>query len=292
MDISADIVENMSLETVVTIGTLFCSLFVLGIAADVFLIVRYLAKPPRIGELARQLRSRPWTWREFVLISLSLAILHVSLAAFLHDLGINRTMSDATVVRSIVLTAFVFQGTAMLLIGYLMIRRRLSPRQAFGAQLANLPRDAARGLLSYLAVIVPLAVISFVYVRVLHAAGCEVQPQTVIQILLKTDSPLVAGILAFLAVVAAPVVEEIVFRGIALPFFARHMSVGTAVVLVSLLFALIHANVVAFVPIFILAIGLSLGYIATGSLTVPIVTHACFNAVSLAASLLFKDIVA
>jgi len=55
MDISADIVENMSLETVVTIGTLFCSLFVLGIAADVFLIVRYLAKPPRIGELARQL---------------------------------------------------------------------------------------------------------------------------------------------------------------------------------------------------------------------------------------------
>lgn len=292
MDASVDTLKHLPVEALLTISVVCCVLFVLGLAADVFLLVRFLSPQSRWRDMASRLRARPWSWREFALISLSLVALHATVASFLHELAAKQPEpADSVIVNGTVLSAAVLQGTALLLVLYVMVRRRLSPAEAFGTRLKVLPMDAAKGVLAYLAILVPIFIATFVYMIILHAFGYKLQQQAVVQILMQSRSPAIIAILGFLAIVAAPIIEEMIFRGIMLPFFARHMPVGTAVLTVSLLFALIHAHVPAIVPIFVLAVGLCLAYIVTGSLTVPVIMHACFNTLSLAGTLLLKDVV-
>ncbi len=291
MDVTGDILGNISPATIVAVCVVSCLLFLLGLAADIFLIVHFAVKPPPVDQWKRRLRVRPWTWREFTLVTLSLVILHLVLGFFLHvSYAGEMPKSETFLLRTTALAATVLHVPPILLVAYVLIRKRLSMTRAFGIRLRTVPGDVAKGALSYLAIFLPILLVSFAYMQLLRAFGCDTEPQEVIKLLREAESPITIAALTFIAVVAAPVVEEVIFRGIMLPFLAKHMSVGSAVLLVSFVFAAIHLHVPALVPIFLLAIGLSLSYIATGSLTVPIITHACFNAIGLAVSLVFKDV--
>ena len=70
------------------------------------------------------------------------------------------------------------------------------------------------------------------------------------------------------------------------PALARGRSWALAAGLAALLFALAHFNLASALPLFVLALGLSLAYVASGSLWVPILMHALFNTFSLALLLL------
>jgi len=290
MDVPSSMLDKFPPEMVVAVCVVFSLLFFLGLGADVFLVIHFVTHPPSVAQWTRRLRARPWTWREFILVTLPLVILHVVLAAFLYESFGGEMPEPPVLLRAMVLTTLALQGPAVLLVAYVLVRKRLTLTRAFGARLKTLPVDAAKGALSYLAVFLPIGIVGFVYMQLLQALGCNTEAQDVIQLLQKAESPAAIAVLGFIAVVAAPIVEEVVFRGIMLPFLAKHMSVGSAVLLVSFLFAVIHFHIPAFVPLFLLAIGLSLSYIATGSLAVPIVTHACFNAISLTAALVLKDV--
>ncbi|MBI2438138.1 MAG: CPBP family intramembrane metalloprotease, partial [Lentisphaerae bacterium] len=89
-----------------------------------------------------------------------------------------------------------------------------------------------------------------------------------------------------LAMIVAPVAEEALFRGMLLPLIMKRLGAGPAVLLSSALFALVHFHLPSFFPLFVLAAGLGLAYIYTGSLLVPIVMHALFNGMNLGLLLL------
>jgi membrane protease YdiL (CAAX protease family) len=91
-----------------------------------------------------------------------------------------------------------------------------------------------------------------------------------------------------LAAVLAPVFEECLFRGILLPLLARRLGTGAAVLLSSVAFASIHFHLPSLVPLCVVAVGFSLGYLYAGSLWVPIVMHALFNGVNLSLLLLIR----
>ena len=93
--------------------------------------------------------------------------------------------------------------------------------------------------------------------------------------------------LALLALVLAPVVEEIFFRGIFYPAVKQAGYPRLALWGVSLVFALIHANVVTFIPLFVLAIILTLLYERTNNLLATISAHALFNGLNFAMLYLF-----
>lgn len=80
-------------------------------------------------------------------------------------------------------------------------------------------------------------------------------------------------------VVIAPIFEELIFRAYLYPVLKRHLGFLPALLLVSALFAAIHATPAILAPIFILAVMLTLAYEATGSILVSISMHATFNAV-------------
>jgi membrane protease YdiL (CAAX protease family) len=84
------------------------------------------------------------------------------------------------------------------------------------------------------------------------------------------------------------VVEEIFFRGMLYPAIKQAGFPRLAIWGVSLLFALVHFNLVSFIPLFVLAILLTALYEYTDNLLAPISAHALFNALNFAMLYLFE----
>ncbi|NJK37552.1 MAG: CPBP family intramembrane metalloprotease [Oscillatoriales cyanobacterium RM2_1_1] len=79
------------------------------------------------------------------------------------------------------------------------------------------------------------------------------------------------------ASVAAPVFEEIMFRGFLLPSLTRYMSVSGAIALSSVLFALAHLNVSEVLPLATLGIVLGVVYTRSRNLLSSILLHSLWN---------------
>ena len=89
---------------------------------------------------------------------------------------------------------------------------------------------------------------------------------------------------AFLAVATAPLVEEIVYRGVLYPASQRLVGMGWAIAIVSFLFAGVHywqyqKNLGVFTAIVILSISLTVIRAVTDSLMIPFVIHLIFNGI-------------
>ncbi len=86
------------------------------------------------------------------------------------------------------------------------------------------------------------------------------------------------GLLFVFAVGTAPVFEEIVFRGILWPMLRDRGFRVAGCLVASFLFALIHFNLAAFVPLWLLGIFWTWLYEKTGDLVAPMLSHGLFNA--------------
>ncbi|MFS8524894.1 MAG: CPBP family intramembrane glutamic endopeptidase [Limnochordales bacterium] len=95
----------------------------------------------------------------------------------------------------------------------------------------------------------------------------------------------ILGLFVFVAVVLAPVSEELFFRGYLHAVF-RHRAPGHALFLSSLVFAALHLYIIHFVPVFFIGLLLAALYERRGSLIAPIVAHAFSNGVVALVSLL------
>ncbi len=80
-----------------------------------------------------------------------------------------------------------------------------------------------------------------------------------------------------LAVLVAPITEELLFRGLILRGFLRHYSVRMAIIASALLFAAFHLNPWQFVGAFALGILFAWIFVRTRSLVLPILGHALTN---------------
>jgi membrane protease YdiL (CAAX protease family) len=102
-------------------------------------------------------------------------------------------------------------------------------------------------------------------------------------------SPWAIALFGFVAVVLAPVTEELMFRGLLLRSFMRRMRFWPAALLSTALFALFHVyevhTVIGAVTLAcsVAVLGLGNSYLVriTGRLTPGIMAHACFNALAL-----------
>lgn len=100
------------------------------------------------------------------------------------------------------------------------------------------------------------------------------------------DRGAVPTTLALLAVIAAPLCEELIFRGLVFRGLRRSTHPMVAIIASAAIFALVHPPV-SFVPVFGLGIVTALSFERTGRLLAPICAHAVYNAMVLfAASML------
>jgi membrane protease YdiL (CAAX protease family) len=88
--------------------------------------------------------------------------------------------------------------------------------------------------------------------------------------------------------VLAPLVEEIIFRGIAYSALRDRFGDVLGAVFSAGMFAILHPNAYAIVPVFVLALMLSALFRRSGSLWVPVIAHMSFNALGLVGIYLLK----
>lgn len=144
-------------------------------------------------------------------------------------------------------------------------------------------RDIGSGVIAYVAAMPYILLYAALYQIWLQSRGYEPELQDAMRIYAELPAGGVRIYFIFLALVLAPVAEELLFRGVLLPALSRRFGVGAAIVVSSALFALMHMHVPGLVPLFLLSIALSVAYIYTRSVIVPIVMHMVFNSVSLLA---------
>lgn len=145
-------------------------------------------------------------------------------------------------------------------------RRRLS---WFSSSIA-----AVRTLLFALPVIV---IVGLAWVKILEAAGIPTDLQDLVGTIREADNTFYLVALVLLAVVIVPVNEELLFRGGIFRYFNQRIPTPLAMILSSVLFALLHMNWFSFGPLLVLGCFLCLVTLKTGSLKPAMIMHALFN---------------
>jgi membrane protease YdiL (CAAX protease family) len=179
-------------------------------------------------------------------------------------------------------TAFYLLLDAII-IGFLMFRQ-VNPLQVFGIQKLegiNWMKKAAIWFLT----LYPLIFLVQIFVESLM--GGRAAPQPLVQFLMSNSNLSDRLLVGFLAVIVAPFTEELIFRGYLYGVIRRYTGRGTAILITSCLFAGIHQYLPAFFGLFLLALGLSLVYEATGCLLVSIFMHSLFNLIGVLAAVLW-----
>jgi membrane protease YdiL (CAAX protease family) len=117
----------------------------------------------------------------------------------------------------------------------------------------------------------------------LEAAGAidTFEPQTLITLFQDGGDPIAISLLVALAILLAPIVEEIVFRGCVYRFLKSQTTLLPAQILSGCVFSFMHWNLMSFVPLVIVGVFLARVYEKSGNLMVAIWFHAFFNAFSL-----------
>ena len=89
-------------------------------------------------------------------------------------------------------------------------------------------------------------------------------------------------VLAAVVVIGAPIVEELVYRGLLQRSLGRRVGRWVALAVVALLFALIHFSPVEIPGLFVAGLAFGLGVALTGRIGPGLLTHLAFNATGMA----------
>jgi membrane protease YdiL (CAAX protease family) len=104
--------------------------------------------------------------------------------------------------------------------------------------------------------------------------------EAAISLFTSAHDPALILAFTFLATIAAPFMEEFVFRGFLFNALLRYMPVWIAATISGLLFGISHGSTSAFLPLAASGIVLAYVYYRSGSLTASMISHALFNLIN------------
>ncbi len=191
---------------------------------------------------------------------------------------------------AVLLGTLAFQGATWVLIPIFLRLHHTRWRDAFGWHRTESNRAWFPVVLTVI-IFLPVACLLLQYVSIytLTKIGWQPETETAVTVLTSAKAWWLRVYLGVFTVAIAPVAEEFIFRGMLYPFVKQCGWPRLAWFGVSFLFALIHWNAAAFIPLFLLALVLTWLYERTDSLLVPIMAHALFNAVNLILLCLFQN---
>ncbi len=155
-------------------------------------------------------------------------------------------------------------------------------RDAFGLHREHLGRTFGLALATLVVALPVTLALKALSAWVIDKYQHHVDEQAAVQILTGTNFWPTGAYMTFFAIVLAPVAEEFIFRGMLYPMIKQAGFPVLAWLITGLLFALIHGAAVTFIPLFVLALGLTWLYEKTDRLMATIAVHSLFNATNLA----------
>ena len=188
-------------------------------------------------------------------------------------------------------------GAAVVVVVIVFLAKTYFARRlkGFGLNVKTIHKDFFAAFINLLAVwpLILLAILlTTEFGKLIRGADYEIQQHEGLE-LITTYTQLPLRILFIIvAAVVAPVLEEMIFRGLFQTAirsfflsFGRSHSAWLAIVISSGLFAMIHPNMAHWPALFILALCMGYSYEKSGSLFRPIFIHALFNGLTILATL-------
>jgi uncharacterized protein len=102
-----------------------------------------------------------------------------------------------------------------------------------------------------------------------------------LQTVLEENDSIALGIFLFTAAVAAPVFEEILFRGFLMPSLTKYLPTWGAIATSGLIFATAHLSLSEVLPLTVLGSVLGFVYVRSGNLLAPMLLHSAWNSVTM-----------
>ena len=188
-------------------------------------------------------------------------------------------------------------AAATVAVSIILAREHFARRlKGFGLDPRTILRDIPAAFVNLLTVwpLFMVLIVVTVYVSRLFWQEYQMQPHEQLQLVSAHPQLLLQISVVAVAVVMAPLVEEVLFRGMfqtAMRVFLgaywvaeksgsnRSLVAWTAIGVTSVLFAVVHADAGHWPVLFVLSLCLGYAYEKSGSLVRPIVIHAIFNGI-------------
>lgn len=188
-------------------------------------------------------------------------------------------------------------SAALTVLAVLIVARQYyeSGIRGFGLDYRTLWQDLKYGILNYIAIlpIVIFVTLTVAFLGNLFTQGNFEMPNHSLINLLSPDQPLWLNIFAIiLAVVVAPIVEELLFRGVLQNFiFTISRKAWLSIFITSLAFAVIHGGAMKlhWPALFVLSCCMGYAYVKSGSIYRSIMVHAVFNGVNVVSALIMAN---
>jgi len=250
-------------------------LIIAGATADLYLGVLVQTRRATLSLPSyNTLTARPFT---FFHVQIAL----FSTLAFTLPLLLQEGPATTPKESALILGPLLYALTGFIVIALCLTYARASLSQSFFSPRCSTRKALTKGLLFGIAAIPPVLLLSMIVSTLAEALGYAPTRQEVFDWL--SDKTLSAGTRFFMvaaAVTIAPVVEELLFRGILFTAVLKDRPFLFAALLSGLYFALVHFHAPSLLPLLALSTAFSAGYAATGSILTPIVMHALFNLTS------------
>ncbi len=258
-------------------------LLFLGVAS-VFLGTGWALFTQLLKRSQLRLPDRTWTVDSVLILLLRLiaCFMVVGLTSYLVDRHWGIAPAERKQFVITISGTLFFQVALLFLIRSFLQENQLGWSSAFGFRDPGAWKGIALG--AGLAVLVLPVNVGLIWVSQKGMEWRSIQPvvQQTIETLRTTTELQDRLLLGLLAIVTAPLSEELLFRGIFYPAIKQAGLPNLALWGTAILFALTHANMMTFLPLMLLALTLTLLYEHTGNLLAPIVTHSLFNATNFA----------
>ncbi|MGC1248618.1 MAG: type II CAAX endopeptidase family protein, partial [Spirulinaceae cyanobacterium] len=254
---------------------------ILGVTLIIFLLVQLATKGQQslLATNHNLAWNTPWdweiTWQVLIVgfFAISQLLLPLLLPLLFSLLGINPATFSLRAKAFYVLTSYLLMAGGGFLVLYLSLKKYFPlPEDWFRLRWLN--NWFLWGLGGYLVALPIVVIVSLVNQQIWQGQGGS---NPIILLALQSQDKLALVIFFFTASIAAPIFEEIIFRGFLLPSLTRYIPVWTAIVVSSLIFSIAHLSLSEVLPL--TALGMVLGFVYSRSrnLLAPMLLHSLWN---------------
>lgn len=248
-----------------------------GVSLLIFLLVQWAIKKERAILAINSDRSweTPWNW-EIIWQVLIVGFFFVSqfvIPLILGISGLNPVNSSLRIKAVYVLITYLLMAIGGISVLYFSIKAYFPlPKDWFKIKLVS--NWLIWGFGGYLIAIPLVLLISLINQQIWQGQGGS---NPLLFLALQAQDKVALAIFFITASFAAPVFEEIMFRGFLLPSLTRYVPGWTAIIISGLIFAIAHLSLSEILPLATLGIILGIVYTRSRNLLAPMLLHSLWN---------------
>lgn len=264
------------------IGTIPALAAFIGVVMLIFLVGQRLVKGKEslLAQNADVGWSTPWDGETILQVFVlgfflmgQIIVGQILMPLLISLLPLERPIANVRIQAIYVLVSYLLVASGALLVLYLSIKRFL-PIASDWFRLRLQGNWFLWGLGGYCVALPIVVVVSLINQQLWQGSGGS---NPLLQLALEGKDSVALAIFFTTAAIAAPIFEEVLFRGFLLPSLTRYLPVWGSVLASSLLFAVAHLSLSEILPLSALGMVLGIVYTRSRNLLAPMFLHSLWN---------------